>query len=174
MDWHDDSNNEQGFEIQRKDQHPSSFIHHNCSDLNSTSYVSFFDQSIDPALERTYTYRVRATNRAGASSFSNTASASVAYTVPAAPTDLAAPEAVYPDVHLEWVDNASNELTFSLERRRHGTGPFSVIATAGPNVTSYIDSDVQIGYIYDYRVRAYSPLGYSSYSNVITVEVENW
>jgi subtilisin family serine protease len=174
VDWQDNSNNELGFEIQRKDQYQSSFIHHNSSDLNSTSYVSFQDKPIDPAQGRTYTYRVRATNKAGASSFTNTADASIPYTVPAAPTDLAAPEAVYPNVHLEWMDNANNELTFSLERRRHGTGAFSVIATIGANVTSYIDSDVHIGYTYDYRVRAYNPLGYSSFSNVITVEVENW
>jgi hypothetical protein len=174
VDWHDNSNNELGFEIQRKDQYQSSFIHHNCADLNSTSFVSFQDKPIDPAQGRTYSYRVRATNKAGMSSFTNTASASVPYTLPAAPTDLEAPEAVYPNVHLDWVDNANNELTFSLERRIHGTGPWSVKATIVANGTSYIDSNVQIGSTYDYRVRASNPLGYSNYSNIITVEVENW
>jgi hypothetical protein len=177
LDWHDNSNNEMGFEIQRKDQYQTFFIHHNSVDISSTSSVTFQDTPRIPANSgevRTYNYRVRATNKAGMSSFSNTASASVPYTLPAAPTDLECPSAVYPNVHLNWWDMANNELTFSLERRRHGTGPWSVIATIVANGTSYVDSNVQIGFTYDYRVRTWNPIGYSAYSNVVTVEIENW
>jgi subtilisin family serine protease len=174
VDWHDNSNNELGFEVQRKDQFQTYFIRRNCVDSNPTSFVSYKDRPVGLTQGKTYTYRVRAVNRAGISAFSNTAEATIPNTAPAAPSDLAAPEAVYPDVHLEWVDIANNEFTFSLERRPHGTGHWSVRATLGQNQTTYVDSNVQIGHIYDYRVRAQNPVGYSGYSNTITVEVENW
>ena len=174
LHWSDNSNNELGFEIQRKDQYQSVFIHDNCSASNSTSTVSFQDKSIDPTDERTYTYRVRATNAAGVSSFTDTASASVPATLPSAPSDLEAPAAVYPTVHLAWCDNATNEFQFSLERRISGYGHWSVIASPGANYTSHIDSNVQVGNTYDYRIRATNPVGNSSYSNVVTVEVVDW
>ncbi len=172
--WNDNSNDELGFEIQRKSQYQSSFIRRNCSDLNSTSHVSIQDTPIDLAQGTTYTYRVRATNRAGMSSFTNEASTSIPYTLPAAPSDLEALSAIYPNVNLEWANNANDALTVSLERRKQGSGGWSVRATLGPNATSYTDSGVQVGSTYDYRVRTWNPVGYSSYSNVITVEIENW
>lgn len=174
LHWNDNSTNERGFEIQRRDEYQSVFIHDNCAASNSTSIVSFQDKSIDPTLERAYTYRVRATNRAGASSFSNTVSASVPYQLPSAPSDLEAPEAVYPNVHLYWSDNASNEFNFSLERKLSGQSNWQVIASPGANVTTYVDSNVQVGSNYYYRLRASNPLGNSAYSNTILVEVIDW
>jgi len=150
--WHDNSTNELGFEIQRKDQYQGAFLHDNCADSNATSIASFQDKTIDPALGRTYIYRVRAANRAGISSFTNTASASVPYTAPDAPINLEGPSPVVcPLVHLYWSD----------------------IATLGSNRDSYTDSSAQVA-TYDYRVRANNPVGYSDYSNVITIEVINW
>ena len=172
--WHDNSNNEVGFEIQKKDQFQTVFIHDNCADMNSTSTVSFRDETIDPYLERTYTYRVRATNKAGISSFTNTASASVPKTVPETPTDFECTSAVYPNVHLDWSDVANNELHYFVERRISGSGPWSVLTTLACNTNSYTDSNVQRGRTYDYRVRANNPIGYSGYSNVVTVEVVDW
>lgn len=174
LQWNDNSTNERGFEIQRRDEYQSVFIHDNCAGSNSTSIVSFQDKSIDPTLEMTYNYRVRATNRAGTSSFSNTVSASVPYQLPSAPSDLEAPEAVYPNVHLNWLDNANNEFNFSLERKRSGQSNWQVIASPGANVTSHIDSNVQVGSTYYYRLRASNPLGNSAYSNTILVEVIDW
>ncbi|MBE3121650.1 MAG: S8 family serine peptidase [Thermoplasmata archaeon] len=74
--WNDNSNNEQGFEIQRKDQYQSAFLHENSKDINSTSYA-YFQDIIDPTLQKTYTYRVRAGNPLGYSSYSNTLSIEV-------------------------------------------------------------------------------------------------
>jgi len=66
--WNDNSNNELGFEIQRKDQYRTAFIHENGTDMNSTSYV-YYQEIIDTSVPRSYyTYRVRAANKAGISS----------------------------------------------------------------------------------------------------------
>lgn len=174
VQWNDNSNNEVGFEIQNKDQYQSVFLHDNCADANSTSIVSFQD-SIDVTKQRTYTYRVRATNRAGISSFTNTSSASIPYTVPESPTDLEGQSpTLEQNVHIYWVNHAVNALHTYLERRIPGATGWQIIATLSYNADSYSDNSAQSGHIYEYRVRAGNPLGYSSYSNVVAIEVIEW
>ncbi len=172
--WNDNSNDEVGFEIQRKHQYQSAYLHWNCKDENSTAYA-YFQDSIDATLQRTYTYRVRATNKAGISSFSNTYSASIPYTVPDAPTDLAGQSpTLEQNVHMSWVNHATNALYNYLERRIPGETGWQVIATLSFNADTYSDNDAQAGKTYQYRVRAGNPLGYSSYSDTISIEVIEW
>jgi len=172
--WNDNSNNEQGFEIQRKDQYQSAFLHENSKDINSTSYA-YFQDIIDPTLQKTYTYRVRAANKAGISSFSNTYSASIPYAVPEAPTDLNGQSPVLEyAVNFYWTNHAVNALYNYLERRIPGETDWEVIAILAYNADFYMDNDAHAGRTYEYRVRAGNPLGYSSYSNVVAIEVIEW
>jgi subtilisin family serine protease len=172
--WNDNSNNELGFEIQRKDQYQTAFIHENCADSNSTSMV-YFEDNVDATKQRTYTYRVRAVNRAGISAFSNTVSASIPYTAPEAPTDLYGQSPTfYPLVDIYWANHAANALYNFLERRIAGYGPWEVIATLSFNADVYTDLNALPGHTYEYRIRAWNPLGYSDYSNVIAIEVIVW
>jgi subtilisin family serine protease len=173
--FQDNSDNEQGFEVQRKDNYQTVFIHDNCADANSTSMASFQDMTINPELQRTYTYRVRATNGAGASAFSNTASASIPYTLPETPTDLQGQSPTLDQmVNINWSDIAVNELHYFVERRISGYGEWDVIVTLDANIDFYNDPTAHAGNTYDYRVRASNPLGYSGYSNIVTIEVINW
>jgi len=172
--WNDNSNNELGFEIQRKDQYQTVFLHENCADSNPTSIV-YPQDNVDTTKQRTYTYRVRAVNRAGISPFSNTASASIPYTAPEAPTDLYGQSPTfYPLVDIYWSNMAVNALYNFLERRIAGYGPWEVIATLSFNADVYTDLNALPGHTYEYRIRAWNPLGYSDYSNVISIEVINW
>jgi predicted phage tail protein len=172
--WNDNSNNELGFEIQRKDQYQTAFLHENCADSNSTSIV-YFQDNVDATKQRTYTYRVRAANRAGISSFTNTVSASVPYTAPEAPTDLYGQSpTLYLNVDIYWANHAVNALYNFLERRIAGYGQWEVIATLSFNADVYTDLNALPGHTYEYRIRAWNPLGYSDYSNVIAIEVINW
>lgn len=173
--WNDNSGNELGFEIQRRDNYQTYFIHDNCADLNSTSTVLFKDETINTPNQRTFYYRIRATNRAGASAFSNIANASVPYTVPEAPTDLQGQSpAVYPLVNIYWSNHKVNALYNFIERRIPGYTNWEVIATLGYNADVYTDPSALPGYTYEYRIRAWNPLGYSDYSNIIAVEVIVW
>ncbi len=169
--WNDNSNNELGFEIQRKDTYRSAYIHDNCADMNSTSTVSYQD-TIDTSPLRTYTYRVRAVNRAGTSSFSNAYEYLVPQTVPYAPTDLNGQSPVLEyAVNIYWTNHAVNALYNYLERRIPGETDWEVIATLGYNADSYMDNDAQAGRTYEYRVKAGNPIGYSSYSDILSIEV---
>lgn len=172
--WNDNSSNEAGFEIQRKDQYKATYLHWKCLDINSTSYA-YLQDGVSGTEQRTYTYRVRATNKAGISSFSSTYSASIPYTVPDAPTDLAGQSpTLEQNVNMSWVNYATNALYNYLERRIPGETGWEVIAILGFSSDSYSDNDAQAGKTYQYRVRAGNPLGYSSYSNTISIEVIEW
>jgi subtilisin family serine protease len=172
--WNDNSNNEAGFEIQRKDQYKTAYLHWNCKDINSTAYA-YVQDSVSTAEQRTYTYRVRATNKAGISSFSNTASASVPYTVPDAPTDLTGQSpTLEQNVNFNWLNHANNGYLVSVERRIPGETDWEVIATLDCMADSYSDNYALAGHTYEYRVRAGNPVGYSSYSNTLSIEVIEW
>ena len=139
-------------------------------DANATSYV-YLQESINPS--RSYSYRVRAVNRAGISSFA-TCNYSVPQTAPDAPTDLygQSPTLEY-NVNVYWVNHPANALYNYIERRISGQATWQAIATVAYNVDSYSDDTAQAGQTYQYRVRAMNPVG-SSYSNVISVEVIEW
>ncbi len=102
-------------------------------------------------------------------------SVSAALTVlnpPPAPTNLTATLQAGPQVSLNWQDNANNETGFVVERATGG-GAFAQIATVGANVTTYLDTTVQLGTTYTYRVAAVNNVGASVYSNTVQVTVQS-
>lgn len=75
-------------------------------------------------------------------------------TTPNAPTDLAVTEISGPGYALSWVDNADNEDSYVVERRK-GSGNFTQIATLPADATSYTDTEgLEEGSNYAYRVAA--------------------
>lgn len=73
-------------------------------------------------------------------------------------------------VGLSWTDLASNETGFRIERRTDSSGPWTFLATVGPNVTTYTDTAVAAGATYLYRVAAFNAAGNSpQFSNEATV-----
>ncbi len=121
----------------------------------------------------TYDYVVSAvdaaTNPAVESADSNVASATPG--TPAAPSNLTATPAVSNQIYridLAWVDNATNETGFKIERAASATGPFTLLATLGANAAAYSDLNGGGGLApattYYYRVSAVNDLGASAYS----------
>ena len=94
--------------------------------------------------------------------------------VPALPSDLAASAASSDQIDLCWMDNASDESGFKLERKTGSEGTYSQIATVGASVESYTDTDLSEVTAYSYRVCAFNSAGNSAYSdeaNAITYPV---
>lgn len=73
-------------------------------------------------------------------------------------------------VNLAWEDN-SNELGFEIERKEGSGGTYHQIAKVGENITTYIDTALNTGVTYYYRIRAYNSAGHSSYSDEVCVEI---
>ena len=160
--WTDNSNNEDGFRIERcQGAGCSNFTEIATVGANVVSY-----QNTGLTAATTYQYRVRAYNTAGNSGYSNTASATTTVTLPAAPSSLTATAASSTQINLAWTDNSNNEDGFSIERCQDaGCSNFAEIATVGANVVSYQNTGLTAATTYQYRVRAYNTAGNSGYSN---------
>ena len=159
--WTDNSNNEDGFRIERcQGAGCSNFTEIATVGANVVSY-----QNTGLTAGTTYQYRVRAYNGGGNSAYSNTASATT-ITLPAAPSALSATAASSTQINLAWTDNSNNEDGFRIERCQNaGCSTFTEIATVGTNVVSYQNTGLTTGTTYQYRVRAYNGGGNSAYSN---------
>jgi hypothetical protein len=166
LNWTDSSNNEVGFKIER------------CSGADCTDFVqiaqtganqlSYINKGL--AANTSYSYRVRAYNSGGDSSYSNTASATTSNLV-AAPSNLGG-TSTKDTINLQWTDNSNNETGFKIERSTNGVN-FTLIFTAASNVTSYSNTGLTANTFYHYRVRAYNGVGDSANSNVIKVKTKN-
>ena len=163
LSWADNAGNEDGFKIER------------CAGSGCTNFAQIAQvgagvltySNTGLASSTTYSYRVRAYNSGGDSSYSNTGTATTPAAVPAAPaapTNLTASTVSATRIDLKWTDTANNESGFKIERSLDGS-TFAEIATAGGNVTTYSSTGLTCNTFYYYRVRAYNTTGNSAYSN---------
>jgi len=86
--------------------------------------------------------------------------------VPSAPSNLLASGVSGTAINLTWIANGNNAAGFYILRSINGGLTFTSYATVGAGVTSYSDSAINNGSLYDYRVIAYNSLGQSLASNV--------
>ena len=82
---------------------------------------------------------------------------------PLPPSNLLARATGAFSVELYWVDNATNEESFEIERATAGSD-WSQIATVDADLEAFIDNSAKAETHYSYRVRARNSAGYSSYS----------
>ena len=163
--WTDNADNEDGFQIERcTGPSCANFTQIATVGPNVTTYPN-----TGLTASTSYSYRVRAYNTAGSSAYSNTAPATTAPTLPAAPTSLTALAVSPSQINLSWTDNSNNEDGFQIERCQGAScSSFVQIVTVGPNVTTYQNTGLTAGTSYSYRVRAINATGLSTYSNTAT------
>ncbi len=166
LTWRDNANNESGFVIERS-LDGLNFSMLASVGANTTSYV---DAAVTAG--NTYTYRVYAVNAGGSSSYSNTASLTIP-APPAAPSGLtgsAFRQGNNARVTLNWVDNASNELGFTIQRASNLNFTSGVTTvTVGANSTTYTTGNLARNTTYYFRVRAYNEVGVSTWSNILII-----
>jgi hypothetical protein len=169
--WSDNSANEDGFRIERcQGAACTNFVEVAQTAANQASY-----SNTGLAANTSYSYRVRAFNSGGNSSYSNTASATTqasSPTLPTAPTNLVGTAVSANQINLQWSDNSSNETGFRIERSPDGV-TFTLIFTAASNVTNYSNTGLNGNTFYHYRVRAFNGVGDSANSNVVKVKTKN-
>jgi subtilisin family serine protease len=160
LTWIDHATNETGFKIERRTGAGGAYAEIGTVNANVTTYA---DNGLSEAT--TYHYRVRATNASVDSSYSNEASATTPLSPPAAPGSLTATAAGTSSINLTWIDHATNETGFKIERRTGAGGAYSLIGTTNANVTFFADHGLSGATTYYYRVRATNAASDSSYTN---------
>ena len=155
--WTDKSANETGFKIERKAAQGGTWSQ---VDTVGANVTSFADSGLAEAIG--YNYRVRAHNTIGDSAFSNEI---LAYTLPAAPTGLAAAVINERRIDLTWTDHSAGESGYRVERKVGAGGAWVALTLLAPNITAYADSTVIEETTYYYRVLAYDAAGDSAPSN---------
>jgi len=162
LTWKDNSENEQGFGVERKDEGAASYSFLATAPANATTY------SDTTASEGTYyCYRVTAYTSNSVSPYSNEACDLV---YPAAPTGLKVETISSSSLTATWYDNSSKEDTYYVERcQGSGCTSFAVIAALPANVTGYQDTGLSEAQTYCYKVRNKRTFNsitrYSSYSD---------
>ena len=165
LTWTDTSNDESGFQIERAPINTSAFVLITTTAANIKTY-----QNSGLASGTGYTYRVRAINSAGASAYTAAASATTLVAAPAAPTGLNASGTTATSTILKWIDNASNETGFELERYIGGIWvKIAGTDVLGPNSNQRTVTGLDTQTTYKFRVRAVNQGGYSVWSNEVTV-----
>ena len=163
LTWADNSNDESGFKIERRDGASGSWFLVKTVSANVTFWQSW---GLDD--DTTYSYRVQSYNTAGISAFSNVASATTESNAPNAPSNLLAWVITSTRIGLSWTDRSSNENGFEIERRTEPGGSWAVTGYTGRDDTTFEDF-VNANTEYSFRVRAHNSEGYSGYSNVAAV-----
>ncbi len=161
---------ESGYKIERSTDNVS-FTQIGTAVANATSY------SDATAVGSTqYYYRIRATNAAGDSPYSNVATAvtPTGPSVPAAPTGLLATAASSSQIDLTWVDNSNNETGFKIERSPDGTSNWMLLGTVAAGTNAFSDSNgLAPSTTYYYRVRATNYIGDSGNSNLSNAQTQS-
>jgi hypothetical protein len=163
--WQDTSDNEQTFDIERNPAFPGGQVKVNAN-------LATFVDADAPA--GTVQYRVRASNNAGASSFTPWADVLIAESIPAAPNSFAAIDAGNNrDVRLNWGDASDNEAGFRIERQKQASGVWGTTSAlnASANTTSLVDQPGP-GPV-RYRIASTNTAGVSAFSAWVNVTVPN-
>lgn len=71
-------------------------------------------------------------------------------------------------ISLQWTDRATGEDGYRLERKT-GNGSYALIASLPQNSTSYGDTNLTDGLSYTYRIKAYTDIAESNYSDEIVM-----
>ncbi len=86
------------------------------------------------------------------------------------PSELIATPKAGGKVLLTWADTSTAEEGFTIERKRSGD-QFREIASVSSGNTSYTDNGLEAG-TYTYKVRGFISQAFSSYSNEVSVTVQ--
>jgi fibronectin type 3 domain-containing protein len=163
LTWTDNSNNEDGFKIER------------CQGVDCTNFAQIAQTGPNVATyndtglscNTSYTYRVRAFNAGGNSAYSNPASATTLNTPPAPPPILSLNPVSPTEIDLTWTPS-TGQSSYDIYRCQGSNTcmPTTKIATVGPSATSYNDTGLTPNTIYGYQVHAVNGCGGDVPSNI--------
>ena len=144
LTWRDVCLFETGFEVERSTDNSGYIL---LATVGS-NLLTFTDNTV--AEDEYYYYRVRAITADIQSNYSTTAG--IFSPIQFMPINMSL-TSVDTTIVVRWTDNCIFEDGFVLERDAGGDG-FEFVTETGENVTSYVDTDMEYGLVYRYRVAA--------------------
>lgn len=175
LTWTDNATNETGFKVEQS-LDGVSYTPLSPAPANPTTTARYTVQNL--TADTDYWWRVKATNAAGDSIYSNVVMGHTAETpggpgAPAAPSGLTITAVADTEIHFRWTDNASNETNFIVEKSLDGTiYATDTGGTLAANVTTFTSTGLTPSTPYWWRVKATNLTGDSAYSNVVTVTTD--
>lgn len=159
--WDDVATNETGYELWRKDEGGGTYRKIKTLPANT---ISTTDGGLSAFV--VYYYKIRAFNTSGFSEFSNEVSTS---NIAGGPWNLTAEAIGSSLINLKWIDFATNESGFIIERTDPLTTEFKRLAIVPPNTEEYQDNSVAPSTGYKYRVAYFTNSSISGYSNEVSI-----
>jgi hypothetical protein len=138
-----------------------------------TSTVLYSESVLGLSEATTYYFCALASNSGGTSFGSVLSFTTLPATAPSAPTGVTATNVSGTENTITWTDVATNESAYFIERSQNG-GSYVAVGSTTANATSFNDTGATADQTYQYRVRAYNTVGYSSYTQsnqVVTATV---
>lgn len=164
LTWTDNSDNEYGFNIYRKEGAAGVYESIGFTGDNETDYL---DVGLMPSTK--YYYKIAANNAAGGSAFSNEASATTLAAptaAPDAPSDLIITNRTSSSVLLSWTDNSDNEEGFVIQKKKstESADDYRNVTRVRPNTVSWRVSNLAANTLWDFRVASYNDAGQSAWA----------
>ncbi len=161
LSWQDNSGNETGFRVQRRQGDSDDWAPVGATATNTTT---FSDTGL--LADTRYRYRVQAFNDTESSAYSNQAAVTTSSLHP--PSHVTATAVSSSGIDLRWQDNSINETGFRVQRRRDGSSHWVAAGTTPANATKFSDARLLSGTRYRYRVQAFNQAESSAFSNPAT------
>jgi hypothetical protein len=163
LNWADNSSNEDGYEIEKSEDAGKTWtkVHSTEADVTAGGDGKIKSGTV-------YLYRVRGFNKDSFSPYSEPVQIKTedATSIPDAPYAFS----VGSDrrtAELTWVDRATNEDGYEIERSVDGCKTFTLIATQKANATAFKDKELREHTVVYYRVRTFNSAGKSDYSETL-------
>jgi len=166
--WIDASDNETGFEIQRKVAGGS----YETMATVLAGAESHLDAGVDAGTA--FIYRARARRGSEASLWSNEAVVESFDSVPNPPAELRVNAISYDRVEIQWRDRSAVEDGFKVQRRDGEGGVWETVGETERSVTIFEDATVQPARVYAYRVFAFNESGASAFSNGVVAITDDF
>jgi hypothetical protein len=163
--WNDNSDNEEGFRIERGDEGGRTW-----STALQTPAKASSATLTGLIPDRGYQFRVRAFNSAGVSAAAGPVEVNTPQQPPAAPQNLQASGTTAVSVILGWTDCSDNEEGFRIERSDDGNKNWARCAVTGPNTQAAEVTGLASEKPYGFRVFAFNKAGESAAAGPITIQ----
>ncbi len=162
LTWVDESNDESGFKIEKKESHEGIEAWTELASVED-NISEYKDYNLSSGAS--YDYRIASFNDIGNSIWITIIGVQISDGPPDAPDELSAQGISSSEIQLSWTDNSFNEDGFIVELRQRNVGEWTHSDSIGVNSLALIIDLLQPDTEYSFRVFAFNSDGNSEFSN---------